>query len=253
MSSRLRALMAAALLASPSAFAEAYQFNLHIEPGLGEDLTRSGFVSGASLKLDFGSMFGQPVAPQAELFGLGTANNNLLVSGALFGGAIGLRWRVLNDEHGYFFMPGQASGGNLWGNLWVDAMVAVGTGSKSPRVGFTAGVGYEFSLVDGLQIGPYAKVMYLQEALLIFGLSFSIGGPQTVPVEFDPDGDGIKGDADKCPNEAEDLDGFEDEDGCPEFDNDHDDIPDAKDRCPTLAEDKDGFEDEDGCPDLDND
>ena len=58
---------------------------------------------------------------------------------------------------------------------------------------------------------------------------------------------------DKCPNEPEDKDGFEDEDGCPDPDNDTDGIPDATDKCPNEPEDKDGFEDEDGCPDPDND
>jgi OOP family OmpA-OmpF porin len=69
----------------------------------------------------------------------------------------------------------------------------------------------------------------------------------------DPDGDGIVGAADKCPNAPEDKDGFEDADGCPDPDNDKDGIPDVRDRCPTDPEDKDGFEDADGCPDLDND
>ena len=46
----------------------------------------------------------------------------------------------------------------------------------------------------------------------------------------DRDGDGIKDDLDKCPDEREDFDGFEDEDGCPEPDNDHDGIPDFKDK-----------------------
>jgi len=69
----------------------------------------------------------------------------------------------------------------------------------------------------------------------------------------DPDGDGILGKADKCPNQAEDRDGFEDEDGCPDPDNDGDGIPDLRDKCPNDAEDKDGFEDADGCPDPDND
>ncbi len=69
----------------------------------------------------------------------------------------------------------------------------------------------------------------------------------------DADGDGIEDKIDRCPNEPEDFDGFEDEDGCPDLDNDNDGIPDIDDRCPDLAEDFDGFEDEDGCPDLDND
>jgi outer membrane protein OmpA-like peptidoglycan-associated protein len=75
----------------------------------------------------------------------------------------------------------------------------------------------------------------------------------TVVTPADPDGDGISGPADKCPNIAEDKDGFQDEDGCPDADNDNDGIPDLRDKCPNEAEDKDGFEDEDGCPDLDND
>jgi hypothetical protein len=53
--------------------------------------------------------------------------------------------------------------------------------------------------------------------------------------------------------EEEDMDGFEDGDGCPEADNDADGVADANDKCPVCPEDKDGFEDDDGCPDLDND
>jgi outer membrane protein OmpA-like peptidoglycan-associated protein len=53
----------------------------------------------------------------------------------------------------------------------------------------------------------------------------------------DSDGDGVMDKDDKCPNEPEDTDGFEDEDGCPDLDNDHDGIPDAEDECPELAGD----------------
>ena len=69
----------------------------------------------------------------------------------------------------------------------------------------------------------------------------------------DNDEDGILDSADKCPDKAEDLDKFQDDDGCPDPDNDGDGIEDAKDKCPNKAEDKDGFEDKDGCPDPDND
>src|SRR6185312_8749748 len=69
----------------------------------------------------------------------------------------------------------------------------------------------------------------------------------------DRDGDGIKDNADKCPDQPEDKDGFQDEDGCPDLDNDGDGLNDAIDKCPNDPEDKDGFEDEDGCPDPDND
>lgn len=69
----------------------------------------------------------------------------------------------------------------------------------------------------------------------------------------DDDGDGLGRFADACPMSPEDVDGFEDADGCPEADNDQDGIPDADDRCPLAAEDLDGIDDGDGCPDEDDD
>jgi outer membrane protein OmpA-like peptidoglycan-associated protein len=69
----------------------------------------------------------------------------------------------------------------------------------------------------------------------------------------DNDGDSIADGADRCANEAEDRDGFQDDDGCPEPDNDNDGIADISDRCVNEVEDRDNFEDDDGCPDKDND
>ena len=71
--------------------------------------------------------------------------------------------------------------------------------------------------------------------------------------QWDLDGDGIDNEADECPNQAEDLDSFQDEDGCPDNDNDNDGIQDGYDSCPLEPEDKDNFRDDDGCPDLDHD
>ena len=69
----------------------------------------------------------------------------------------------------------------------------------------------------------------------------------------DNDNDGIADEQDKCPKAAEEKDGFEDADGCPDYDNDRDGVPDSVDKCKFTPEDRDGFEDNDGCPDLDND
>ncbi|MBV69737.1 MAG: flagellar motor protein MotB [Myxococcales bacterium] len=69
------------------------------------------------------------------------------------------------------------------------------------------------------------------------------------PTAGDRDRDGFKDDEDECPYRPEDVDGFEDRDGCPDEDNDMDRIPDILDQCPDVPEDKNGFEDEDGCPD----
>jgi len=71
--------------------------------------------------------------------------------------------------------------------------------------------------------------------------------------DYDRDKDGLQDDVDKCPDEPEDKDGFEDKDGCADLDNDQDGILDLNDKCPDEPEDKDNFEDEDGCPDPDND
>ena len=66
----------------------------------------------------------------------------------------------------------------------------------------------------------------------------------------DNDGDGIPDESDGAPEFPEDFDGFEDGDGAPDLDNDGDGIIDERDMCPNEREDLDGFEDEDGCPDT---
>jgi len=72
-------------------------------------------------------------------------------------------------------------------------------------------------------------------------------------ISADRDGDGIPDKRDACPDEAEDVDGFQDSDGCPDLDNDGDGIKDAVDGAPNDPEDFDGWNDSDGIPDLDND
>jgi outer membrane protein OmpA-like peptidoglycan-associated protein len=76
---------------------------------------------------------------------------------------------------------------------------------------------------------------------------------QFFPLGRDSDQDGVPDGKDNCSFIPEDLDGFQDLDGCPDGDNDVDGIPDALDRCPYVSEDFDGYEDSDGCPDVDND
>jgi outer membrane protein OmpA-like peptidoglycan-associated protein len=82
------------------------------------------------------------------------------------------------------------------------------------------------------------------------------GCPGTGPGAVEPgatgdaDGDGVAGAAELCPTEAEDPDGFDDEDGCPDPDNDADRIPDGQDACPREPEVYNGRDDDDGCPDC---
>ncbi|HVU05059.1 MAG TPA: hypothetical protein VHE30_25090 [Polyangiaceae bacterium] len=92
-------------------------------------------------------------------------------------------------------------------------------------------------------------------------LTSAVGDPVVRPVlgvswapRFeDADQDGIEDEKDECPELAEDRDGFEDQDGCPDFDDDDDGVPDDQDKCPKSKEDADGFQDDDGCDDPDND
>ena len=107
---------------------------------------------------------------------------------------------------------------------------------------------------------------------------------QSAAKAADRDRDSIPDADDLCLDDAEDYDGFKDDDGCPEPDNDGDGVSDVRDRCPlepgnagettdgcptddpdgdrvpaasdlcpTAKEDLDGFNDHDGCPDDDND
>jgi outer membrane protein OmpA-like peptidoglycan-associated protein len=80
------------------------------------------------------------------------------------------------------------------------------------------------------------------------------GFVEEAPKVGDRDGDGILDDVDKCPDEPENYNGYQDNDGCPDDpDTDGDGIPDSRDQCVLEPEDKDGYLDDDGCPDVDND
>jgi OOP family OmpA-OmpF porin len=94
---------------------------------------------------------------------------------------------------------------------------------------------------DDLYISPYIDFEWTA------GLSANFS------IAKDQDKDGLSDKKDYCPTEAEDVDEWEDEDGCPELDNDLDTIEDSLDKCPNEREDEDGWLDDDGCPEPDND
>ena len=105
------------------------------------------------------------------------------------------------------------------------------------------GLGAVLGLGKGLRAGVGAP-----DFRVILGLSWRDKGQPP-----DTDGDGIPNATDECPTSAEDMDDFQDSDGCPEADNDNDGIPDAFDLCGLDPEDVDGWQDQDGCPDPDDD
>jgi hypothetical protein len=72
------------------------------------------------------------------------------------------------------------------------------------------------------------------------GMNFSL-----LPLQSDEDEDGVTGKADQCPLLREDMDSFEDSDGCPDLDNDADGFPDDEDKCPLEPAQSDFSQD--GC------
>jgi len=153
-------------------------------------------------------------------------------------GAGVLAWEVRNlDQHTIVSGP------------QVDPMVNIGTGTEyfiKENTALDLSVRYHhlpFQQADMSGLGD----VNTGNIEMRLGINLFFGG------QTDRDKDGIPDAEDRCPDDPEDKDGFQDADGCPDLDNDQDGIPDAKDRCPDVAEDMDGFQDQDGCPDPDND
>jgi outer membrane protein OmpA-like peptidoglycan-associated protein len=256
-----------------SARAESGEWNVHLEPGVGmlvgrpqSELWAIGGGGAAKLEWALGDRIGLQVEASGLVFRDDRSPDPSLhqrdpgAGGMLLLGA-GVRVRPFDDRGGYALHLGDGPNhrGNLFGNVWIDADVGwVRTGTRN-RIGFDAAVGLELSLMDGVQVGPFAKYVQIVESssqlqpedarIALGGVSVSFGGGQVhLP---DTDGDGLADPEDRCPTEPEDPDGFEDSDGCPEPDNDGDGIPDARDRCPDVPEDLDGQDDRDGCPEPD--
>jgi outer membrane protein OmpA-like peptidoglycan-associated protein len=127
---------------------------------------------------------------------------------------------------------------------------------------FDAGLGWGFEL-GVMDIAP--TVRYLQiihegdledrdARIVLFGAEVSFFDARKVVIKppeppKDRDGDGIVDMEDMCPDDPEDIDEFEDDDGCPDPDNDQDTFLDPEDQCPNEPETVNGNKDYDGCPD----
>ena len=127
------------------------------------------------------------------------------------------------------------------------------------------GLGLKYDVTDRFTLRLDGKVLFppriddnlfTQNYQVQLGFFGRFGGkptpkplPPIVEKILDRDGDGIMDLQDKCPDQAEDRDGFQDEDGCPDPDNDGDGVLDKDDRCPLEA----GVADNGGCADTDKD
>ncbi len=204
-----------------------YRFNKNEKEGYG---WRAGQPS------EVGGFF--PIYPLVPTGSGTTANDQLLIRAALQfrqrWGAIYLEWAAdwfsFSEDIGFSESPSWFTPGLMMGSDTGPSLRA------SWSIGFA-----EDDLTT--QFRPRIPDWYWQVAV---SMPLYFGGR-------DRDDDLVKDKDDECPDMPEDIDGFEDDDGCPDLDNDGDGIPDAHDSAPNLAEDFDGFADEDGRPDLDND
>jgi hypothetical protein len=115
------------------------------------------------------------------------------------------------------------------------------------------------ALSDRIELGHYRDAYALAGVEL--GITDAIGLPSFrgvlaigwAPRDHDADGDGVPDDVDQCPELAEDKDGYEDNDGCPELDNDDDGVLDKDDACPNVAGSPSDDPKTNGCPQPDRD
>jgi outer membrane protein OmpA-like peptidoglycan-associated protein len=172
---------------------------------------------------------------------------------------------------GRFRPLGKRDGASRAVGPWIELGAGPGLTGHLVRAVGEAAVGWNFRWAGWL-LGPSARYLRVVQPsdgldssdgqLALLGVEITLhdahfSGPAAPPTPAaappakvgDRDGDGIPDDVDKCPDEPEDMDGFEDEDGCPDPDNDKDGIPDVSDACPNEPETVNGFQDEDGCPD----
>ena len=86
--------------------------------------------------------------------------------------------------------------------------------------------------------------IYDRWAIVAYVRALQLHAADPAAASTDNDHDGVPNFADPCPDQAEDVDGFQDADGCPESDNDGDSVPDASDLCPSVP----GPVETQGCP-----
>jgi outer membrane protein OmpA-like peptidoglycan-associated protein len=241
-------------------------FNDDNELGVADEPEAPSLANSALFGLRLGFTFGSIVGIEGEVGYIPTEPRDrvLDIQALTYRGHLILQFRKWNPENR--FIPFILGGAGAFQVL--DSEDTSVIDEDIDEVGY-AGIGAKILLdggwgirVDGRTLFPpssrddFATVDF--EALLSIYKEFGRepkkeAPPPPPPAPLDADGDGLNDDVDQCPQEAEDKDGFEDENGCPDNDNDADGVADGADKCPTEAEDKDAFQDEDGCPDADND
>lgn len=144
---------------------------------------------------------------------------------------------------------------------WLDVHWNYGDSGGIARHGFDVGVGYAFSLIRLLRIGPFVRFHGSSDLdnadpyWLQFGVTVGIlGDPRDdLGPRDDTDGDGIADADDRCPDRAAGARPDPARPGCPLLDHDADGIPDGEDLCPTEPAGARPDPARPGCPSRDSD
>ena len=237
--------------------------------------------------LAFHQRLAVPSGDEASYLGEGavTSNSRLLVEYRYLAvsvhAAAGVKLRAEEQDYGCAQLAVQPGLGDScsttfghelpWGLSLVFRPQAIGLDDTGNAAWFIESFGYlplspqapfSSAALSQVQIGTGARVAFLNDLSFVAAVDAAlVGGIGTPPIrghlalawaprKHDMDDDGVRDEVDVCPEDLkEDIDGFEDEDGCPEYDNDDDGVLDPDDKCDGEREDEDGFEDDDGCID----
>jgi OOP family OmpA-OmpF porin len=247
----------------------AHFFANDLELGVADDPSLPSPKSSGLFGLRLGVTLHPMISLEAESVGIPSADNqhdySLFIVGWRAHVLVNLmQGRILNGKLTPFVLAGAGA---------LSVVKTEGTAyneiKKDTDPAYHVGVGFRYRLTSLLAVRVDGRVLavpntksggFSPDFEVMAGLSAFLGGkpfgpppPPPPPAVVDTDHDGIPDNLDKCPNDPEDKDGFQDEDGCPDPDNDGDGIPDDKDKCPNQAETKNGIDDEDGCPEDDKD
>ncbi len=223
--------------------------NGYIRSGVTAPGRDAGWTTGSGLPLY--TLITQPMAGFDYLFSSSARVTPFLGAGIGF-----TSWKVIDHPAG---KPGWFAGGNAVTGYDLDGEAQQ---LKGTDLTLELRLGTELELTSRLDLSVRALYQVRQgNDLDDVGLS-SIWGPRHVDANraavsglvsltwwfgsHDADHDGIPDDRDLCPHQAEDPDGFNDLDGCPDPDNDHDGVPDELDQCPFTP--RGTPVDQNGCP-----
>ena len=170
-----------------AARAESGFLNLHLEPGL--SIPAAGFIKDAyepdRTVIGFHGAIGVDIQPFSPIgfqvrYGFGLFPHPVEDSDETgytdHSITAGVRWRVIDNREGYQF-----SGGDILGNGWVDANIGYHHFYDAGALGLDLGVGYEWSIIEPLQIGLFARGYY------VFEMAQDTDNPVTLPNGQDPD------------------------------------------------------------------